>query len=115
MRISDWSSDVCSSDLERLVGHHVAPVAGRVADRQQDRDVALAGRRERLLTPGVPIDRVVGVLSQVRAGLVREAVGTGPRSTVPTLDGAGGGCRLQGNMWRWGTGRRRVGKEGGST
>ena len=60
--------------LEALVGHHVAPVAGRVADRQQDRDVPLGRRRERLVAPRVPVDRVVGVLPQVRAGLVGESV-----------------------------------------
>ena len=46
--------------LERLVGHHVAPVAGGVADREQDRDVAPGGLLEgRLLSratspPGCP-------------------------------------------------------------
>ena len=60
--------------LERLVRHHVAPVARRVADRQQDRLVLGRGPGQRLLAPRVPVDRVVGVLAQVRAGLVREAV-----------------------------------------
>ncbi len=60
--------------LEGLVGHDVAPVAGRVADRQQDRHVPLPGGRQRLLAPRVPVDRVVGVLAQVRAGLCGEAV-----------------------------------------
>jgi hypothetical protein len=48
--------------LEALVGHDVAPVAGRVADRQQDRHVALLGGGERLGAPRVPVDRVVAVL-----------------------------------------------------
>ena len=60
--------------LERLALHHVAPVAGRVADREQDRLVLVARLRERLLAPRVPVDRVVGVLQEVRAGLLREAV-----------------------------------------
>ena len=60
--------------LERLVRHHVAPVARRVPDRQQDRLVLGAGPGERLLAPRVPVDRVVGVLAQVRAGLVGESV-----------------------------------------
>ena len=60
--------------LEALVGHHVAPVARRVADRQQDRHVALGRRGEGLVAPRVPVDRVVGVLPQVRAGLVGESV-----------------------------------------
>ena len=61
--------------LERLVLHHVAPVAGRVADRDEQRHVALARLRERPLAPRLPVDRVVLVLQQVRRGLVGEAVG----------------------------------------
>ena len=60
--------------LERLALHHVTPVAGGVADRQQQRLVLGAGPGERLLAPRIPVDRVVGVLEQVRAGLVGEAV-----------------------------------------
>ena len=60
--------------LERLVLHHVAPVAGGVADREEDRLVLLPGARERLLAPRVPVHRVAGVLEQVRARLLREAV-----------------------------------------
>ena len=61
--------------LERLALHHVAPVAGRVADREQDRPLLLACARKRLLAPGVPIHRVVLVLEQVRRGLVGKPVG----------------------------------------
>ena len=60
--------------LERLVLHHVAPVAGRVADREQDRPVLLARAGERLVAPGVPVDGVLGVLEQVGAGLRGEPV-----------------------------------------
>ena len=67
--------------LEGLVGHHVAPVAGRVPDRQQHGHVPAAGLRERLLAPREPVDRVVGVLAQVGAGLAAEPVHT---CTVPT-------------------------------
>jgi hypothetical protein len=65
--------------LERLVRHHVAPVACRVAHGQQHRLVVAPGDAERLVTPGVPVDRVVGVLAQVRAGLVGQAVHGIPR------------------------------------
>ncbi len=61
--------------LERLALHHVAPVAGRVADREQDRLVLASRSLERLGPPRVPVDRVLGVLEEVGAGLVREAVG----------------------------------------
>ena len=59
--------------LERLALHHVAPVAGGVADREQDRLVLRAGARERLLAPRVPVDRIVRVLEQVRARLAGRA------------------------------------------
>ena len=61
--------------LERLALHHVAPVARRVADAEQDRLVLRARPRQRLLAPGMPVHRVVGVLQQVGAGAVGESVG----------------------------------------
>ncbi len=61
--------------LERLVGHHVAPMAGGVADRQQHRLVVGPGAVERGVAPLVPIHRVVGVLEQVRRRARRESVG----------------------------------------
>ena len=60
--------------FERLVGHHVAPVAGRIANRQKDRAVELAGLVERLLPPGVPVDRILGVLQKVWAALGSETI-----------------------------------------
>ena len=60
--------------LERLVGHHMAPVARRVADRQEDRHPAVAGGGKRLVAPRIPIDRVGGVLRQIRARFARQAV-----------------------------------------
>ena len=61
--------------LEGFVRHDVAPVTGRVADRQQDRLVGLLGRREGRGVPGLPGDRIGLVLQQVRAGLFGQAVG----------------------------------------
>ena len=60
--------------LERLVLHHVAPVARRVADREQDRLVLGPRPLEGLVAPRVPVDRVVRVLEEVGAGLFREPV-----------------------------------------
>ena len=60
--------------LERLALHHVAPVARRVADAEQDRLVLRARPRQRLLAPGMPVHRVVGVLQEVGAGAVGESV-----------------------------------------
>ena len=59
--------------LERLVRHHVAPVARAVADREQDRPALLARPLERLGAPRIPVDGVVGVLQEVRARLRRRA------------------------------------------
>ena len=56
--------------LEGLVLHDVAPVAGGVPDGEEDRLVLLARAFECLLTPRVPVDRVRGVLEEVRARLV---------------------------------------------
>jgi hypothetical protein len=60
--------------LERLALHHVAPVACRVRDRQEDRLVLGARLRERLVAPGIPVHRVAGVLLQVGALLAGETV-----------------------------------------
>ena len=61
--------------LERLALHDVAPVAGRIADREEDRLVLRPCPLERGVTPGVPIDRVPGVLLEVGTLLVDQAVG----------------------------------------
>ena len=61
--------------LEGLPLHDVAPVAGGVADGEQDRLVLGPRPAECLRSPGIPVDRVVGVLDQIRAHLVDEAVG----------------------------------------
>ena len=76
--------------LERLVGHDVAPVAGRIADREEDRLVLGPREGERLLAPRIPIDRVVPVLEQIGARLVGEVV----RHQVPPCG------RESANDWR---------------
>ena len=60
--------------LERLALHHMAPVARRIADRQEDRLVLSVRPRQSLRAPWVPVDRVVRVLEQVGAGLAGESV-----------------------------------------
>ena len=60
--------------LERLVRHHVAPVTGGIADRDEQRAVLGAGSGQRHLAPRLPVDGVVLVLAQVRRALAREAV-----------------------------------------
>ena len=65
--------------LERLVRHDMAPVTGRIADREQDRLVLGPRLLERLGAPRMPVDRVAGVLQQVGAGLAGEPVAMGAR------------------------------------
>src|SRR3546814_7436023 len=36
MRISDWSSDVCSSDLQEAIGQRIDPVSGKILGRLPD-------------------------------------------------------------------------------
>src|SRR6202035_4228610 len=60
--------------LEGLPLHHVAPVAGRVADRDQQRLVLLARASERNGSPRQPVHRVLGVLAEVGGGLGGESV-----------------------------------------
>jgi hypothetical protein len=60
--------------LKRLARHDVAPVAGRVANGQEDRLVLGARFSQRLLVPLAPIDGIMRVLQQVRAFGVSESV-----------------------------------------
>src|SRR5438046_1310434 len=52
----------------------MAPVAGGVADRKEDRLALVPGTLESLRAPRIPVHRVVGVLEKVGAGLIGEAV-----------------------------------------
>ena len=61
--------------LERLPLHHMAPVAGRVADRNQHRLLLRPRPRPRLLAPGLPVNRVPRMLQQIRRSLPRQSVG----------------------------------------
>ena len=54
--------------LERFVRHHVAPVTRAVADGEQHGTVVGASGGKRRVAPRVPVDRVTGVLEEIRAG-----------------------------------------------
>src|SRR3546814_16347867 len=58
MRISDWSSDVCSSDL---IGAgqvtHLEPVAGSLEVRLEDSDIAAVEFDNRSIPHDVDVDR----------------------------------------------------------
>ena len=71
--------------LETLVRHDVAPVAGRIADREQDRLVGALGFRQRLRAPGPPVDRIVLMLKEIRAGLLGETIFVRRRKRAMTL------------------------------
>ncbi len=60
--------------LERLVGHDVAPMAGGVADGQEDRPILHPSAGQGFGSPRIPVDRVFGVLEQVRARRAGEAI-----------------------------------------
>ena len=101
--------------LERLVGHDVAPVARGVPDREEHGDVAPGGLRERLRLPLPPVDRVVAVLQQVRAGRGGQTVGHtrfSPSRTTERVSAAGRGRPRRGCCAGH---RSRRGSQGGRT
>ena len=68
--------------LERFVRHHMTPVAGRIADGEEDRLLLRARLRKGLVAPRLPVDRIVGVLAQVGRLLTGETVGEAGRCNV---------------------------------
>ena len=61
--------------LEGFAFHDVAPMAGRVADAQEDGLVLPVRLGKSFLAPRIPVHRVMLVLKQVRGLLMRQAVG----------------------------------------
>src|SRR6478672_2450562 len=55
----------------------MAPMAGRIPDGEQNRAVQLASTRKRFLAPREPVDRILGVLEEIGAGLPSESVAHG--------------------------------------
>ena len=60
--------------LEGFALHHVTPMAGAVADGDQQWTVEFLGAPKRLGSPGIPVHRVLAVLEQICARLVGQAV-----------------------------------------
>jgi len=60
--------------LEGFMRHHVAPVAGGVADREQDRTVERHRLGQRRRAPRPPVDGIGGVLQKIRRFLPPEQV-----------------------------------------
>src|SRR3546814_11294525 len=74
MRISDWSSDVCSSDLTHaaVLGHALCPA--QVAARQQDREL-LAAQATQVVHASAERAAVLGhFLQGPVAGVVAETI-----------------------------------------
>ena len=61
--------------LEGLMLHHMAPVTGRIADRDQQRLALRPSPLEGLFAPWKPVHRVARMLPQIEARLVRQPVG----------------------------------------
>ena len=59
---------------KRLPLHHMAPVATGIAHREKNQFPLLLRLGQRLVPPGIPVHRVVGMLQQIRARLLRQAV-----------------------------------------
>ena len=55
--------------LEGLPLHDVAPMAGRIADAEQDGFIFVFGPLQGFLSPRIPVHGVVGVLQEIGAGL----------------------------------------------
>ena len=100
--------------LEGFALHHMAPVAGAVANGDQQRPLLRPRAGQRLFAPGVPVHRVVHMLAQIGAALSSQPVRHLPtlRHLPPQRPGAKlsragqvapvGGCRggsaLQGRL-----------------
>src|SRR5207244_1858119 len=67
--------------LERLALHHVAPMAGAVADRYEERFVLAARLLDRLRSEREPVDRVPLMLQEVGAFLPGEPVRPAARAS----------------------------------
>ena len=82
---SRFISAAIASSSNDLALHHVAPVAGGIADRKEDRLRLGARALSSLVAPGVPVHRVVRVLQEVRALLEDQPIRVA-RFAVHALD-----------------------------
>ena len=78
----------CCRIFERFVRHHVAPVTGRVADREEDWFVLAPRKLERVGAPRMPLDRICRVLQQVRTRLRGKAIASEMKSQRPCVRAA---------------------------
>ena len=74
MMVHDGS---CLRIFKTFPFHDMAPVAGGISDTYQHGLVFLSGFLDSFISPGIPVDRVVGVLEQVGTAFVNEFIGVG--------------------------------------
>ena len=75
--------------VERLFLHDVAPVAGRIADAQQDGAAEAASGLEGFISPGMPVHGVVGVLQEIGAAFQQQTIREPGRTVFVEMPGAG--------------------------
>ena len=61
--------------LEGFPFHDMTPMAGGIADREQDRTILFFGGLQGFRSPGVPLHGVVGMLQQVGTRFMNESIG----------------------------------------
>ena len=60
--------------LKRFPLHDMTPMAGGIADGEQNRSIQLRRLGQGLRSPGIPIHRVIGMLQEIGTGLLYEAI-----------------------------------------
>ena len=60
--------------LERLMGHDMAPVTGRIANGQENRLVLVTRLIQGFFAPRIPLHRVTRMLLEIRAGFVGKTI-----------------------------------------
>src|SRR5690606_6643944 len=69
--------------------HHVTPVAGGIADGQEDRLFLPLRLFKGLFAPGIPVHRIVGMLQKIRGFFMDQAVGFFHECSLPICHGFG--------------------------
>ncbi len=64
--------------FKTLPFHHVAPVTRGISYGDEKGSIQGMGSAKGLTAPRIPVNRVLGVLSKIRALLINESVGHGP-------------------------------------
>src|SRR3546814_20378983 len=98
MRISDWSSDVCSSDLA-ATGHTIV-LTGAAWDRESDVSRALLDLRDRHKAQPWLKNLIGGTSLEEYFGLLRHAAGRSAERRVGKERGSTGSSRWSPNTYK---------------